>query len=334
MKEQKVKVEKPAKVSTPKAPKAPKKAVAPSSSIGGPQNKRFKMSLTARQAWTGRLFALPFYIGFAVFFFWQVAQSLWFSFCEVTVDVTGIHAPFVGLDQYEHIFLVDADFSQTLVKSLTQLAWKVPVIIVASLFIAVILKSKFVGRTFVRGVCFLPVVLATGIVMDIVNTDTISRNVMSGNMVSSGSMVDTNALGDLLVNMGLGDEITKFINMIYSNLFGVLWESGVQMIIFLAALQSIPPSLYEASAIEGATGWEDFWKITIPMIGPMIMLNIFYTIVESSISTNNAVMEQVMAEYYRVNLDLSAAMSWVYFAIIAVVLGIVAFLFRKVNVKS
>ena len=147
-------------------------------------------------------------------------------------------------------------------------------------------------------------------------------------------MVDTNALGDLLVNMGLGDEITKFINMIYANLFGVLWESGVQMIIFLAALQSIPPSLYEASAIEGATGWEDFWKITIPMIGPMIMLNIFYTIVESSISTNNAVMEQVMAEYNRVNLDLSAAMSWVYFAIIAVVLGIVAFLFRKVNVKS
>ena len=209
-----------------------------------------------------------------------------------------------------------------------------PVIIVASLFIAVILKSKFVGRTFVRGVCFLPVVLATGIVMDIVNTDTVSKNVMSGNMVSSGAMVDTNALGDLLVNLGLGDEITKFINMIYANLFGVLWESGVQMIIFLAALQSISPSLYEASAIEGATAWEDFWKITIPMIGPMIMLNIFYTIIENSISTSNPVMQKVVVEYNNVNLDLSAAMGWVYFAVVAVVLGIVAFCFRKVNVKS
>ena len=221
-----------------------------------------------------------------------------------------------------------------LASSLTTLAWKVPVIIVASLFIAIILKSKFHGRTFVRGVCFLPVVLAGGVVMEIVQGDTVSASVMSGDMVSSGAMVDTNALQDLLVNMGLGSEITKFINTIYANLFGVLWESGVQMIIFLAALQSISPSLYEASSIEGATGWENFWKITIPMISPMIMLNIFYTIIENSISTSNPIMQKVMVEYNNVQLDLSAAMGWVYFAVIAVVLGIVAFCFRKVNVKS
>lgn len=297
--------------------------------------KRFKLSLTARQAWTGRLFSMPFYIGFFVFFIGQVAQSIWFCFCDVDIlPDTGLTWKWVGLEQFEHIFLEDATYSTKLIASLTELAWKVPVIVVASLFIAVILKSKFVGRTFVRGVCFLPVVLATGIVMDIVNTDTVSKSVMNGNMVSSGSMVSTDALGDLLVNMGLGSEITDFINMIYSNLFGVLWESGVQMIIFLAALQSISPSLYEASAIEGATAWEDFWKITIPMISPMIMLNIFYTIVESSISTNNAVMDKVITEYNAVNLDLSAAMGWVYFAVIAVVLGIIALLFRKVNVKS
>ena len=298
-------------------------------------NKRFKMSLTTRQAWTGRLFAMPFYVGFLVFFIYQVIQSIVFCFCDVKIDpATGLTAEYIGFEHFHHIFRVDATYSTKLVTSLTTLAWKVPVIIVASLFIAVILKSKFVGRTFVRGVCFLPVVLATGIVMDIVNTDTVSKNVMSGNMVSSGAMVDTNALGDLLVNLGLGDEITKFINMIYANLFGVLWESGVQMIIFLAALQSISPSLYEASAIEGATAWEDFWKITIPMIGPMIMLNIFYTVVENSISTNNAVMQKVITEYNNVRLDLSAAMAWVYFAVIAVVLAIIALLFRKVNVKS
>ncbi len=299
------------------------------------KNKRFKMSLTTRQAWTGRLFTLPFYIGFLVFFVGQLAQSIYFCFCDVTIDpFTGLNTQWVGFEQFHYIFKVDATYSTELGASLITLAWKVPVIIVASLFIAVILKSKFVGRTFVRGVCFLPVVLATGVVMDIVNTDTISKSVMSGNMVSSGAMVDTNALKDLLVNMGLGEEITKFVNLIYANLFGVLWESGVQMIIFLAALQSISPSLYEASAIEGATAWEDFWKITIPMIGPMIMLNIFYTIIENSMSTNNAVMDKVVVEYNAVNLDLSAAMGWVYFAVIAVVLGIVAFCFRKVNVKS
>ncbi len=294
----------------------------------------FNLSLTQRQAMTGRLFCSPFYVGFAVFFAYQLFQSIRFCFSKATMEMGSINLESVGWDNFEHIFFVDSNYTTKLVSSLTTLLWQVPVIIVASLFIAVILKSKFRGRTFVRGVCFLPVVLAGGIVMDIVKGDTVSAGVMSGNMVSSGSMVDTNALQDLLVNMGLGSEITKFINTIYSNLFGVLWSSGVQMIIFLAALQSISPSLYEASSIEGATGWENFWKITIPMISPMIMLNIFYTIVENSISTGNAVMAKVITEYNNVKLGWSAAMGWTYFAVIAVVLAIVAFCFRKVNVKS
>lgn len=317
------KVAKPVKA--PKVPKAAPKA---------PGKKLFKMSLTQRQAMTGRMFVLPFYIGFIVFFASQLIQSISFCFNDVDVVMGELKTASVGWDNFYHIFQVDSNYVTKLVSSLGVLAWKVPVIIVASLFIAIILKSKFRGRTFVRGVCFLPVVLAGGIVMDIVNGDTVSASVMSGDVVSSGSMVDTNALQDLLVNLGLGSEITKFINTIYANLFGVLWESGVQMIIFLAALQSISPSLYEASSIEGATGWENFWKITIPMISPMIMLNIFYTIVENSISTSNSIMAKVMTEYENVNLDLSAAMGWVYFAVIAVVLAIVAFCFRKVNVKS
>lgn len=299
------------------------------------KNKKPRLSLTQRQAMTGRLFVLPFYIGFLFFFIGQLVQSITFCFNDVTFDpVNGVNTAWVGLENFNYIFKVDSNYTTKLVSSLAQLAWQVPVIVVASLFIAIILKSKFIGRTFVRAVCFLPVVLAGGIVMSIVKGDTVSASVMSGNMVSSGSVVDTDALQDLLVNMGLGEEITNFINTIYENLFGVLWSSGVQIIIFLAALQSIPTSLYEASAIEGATAWEDFWKITIPMIGPMIMLNIFYTIIDSALSTSNSVMGKVLTEYNRLNLDLSAAMGWTYFAIIAVVLIIVALAFRKVNVKS
>lgn len=294
-----------------------------------------KMSLTTRQAWTGFFFVVPFVIGFCVFFAPQLIQSISFCFTDVSIEPgQGLLTDGFHFENFKHIFTVDSTYTVKLGKSLTELLWKVPVIVVASLFIALILKSKFIGRTFVRGVCFLPVVLAGGIIMEIVSTDTVSSSVMSGNMVSQGSMVDTNALGDLLVNLGLGDEITNFINMIYKNLFGVLWQSGVQMIIFLAALQSISPSLYEASAIEGATAWEDFWKITIPMIGPMIMLNIFYTIIEASLTTSNPIMQKVVTEYNAVNLDWSAAMGWTYFAVIAVVLALVALVFRNVNVKS
>ncbi len=297
--------------------------------------KKRKMSLTARQSWTGFAFVSPFIIGFCVLLAPQFIQSLMFCFTDVSIDPSvGLQMGEFHFNNFKHVFQEDPTYSTQLVSSLTTLAWKVPVIVVASLFIALILKSKFIGRTFMRGVCFLPVVLATGIVMKIVSTDTVSSSVMSGNMVSSGAMVDTNALEDLLVNMGLGSEITDFINMIYSNLFGVLWDSGVQMIIFLAGLQSISPSLYEASSIEGATAWEDFWKITIPMIGPMIMLNIFYTVIERSLATGNPIMVKVLTEYNNVNLDWSATMGWVYFAVIAVVLALVAIVFRKVNVKS
>ena len=94
------------------------------------KKQKFKLSLTARQAWTGRLFAMPFYIGFLVFFVGQVIQSIWFAFCEVTVDTAGMHDVFVGFKQFHYIFKVDANFSTKLVSSLTTLAWKVPVIIV------------------------------------------------------------------------------------------------------------------------------------------------------------------------------------------------------------
>lgn len=293
-----------------------------------------RLSLTQRQAWAGRGFVLPFYFGFIFFFLTPLIQSILFCFSDVKVEIGSIVRDAIGWENFHYIFQEDPTFSTSLGSTVVQLLWQVPVIIVASLFIALILKSEFHGRTIVRSIFFLPVVLAGGIIMSIVEQDALSSQVMSGSMVSAGSMVDTNALGDFLVNLGLGEEITKIVNLIYSNMFNLLWKSGVQMIIFLAGVQSIPASLYEASSIEGATAWENFWKITIPMLGPMIMLNIFYTIIETMIDTQNPVMEKVLAEYARVNLGLASAMAWVYFLVIAVILGVIAFLFRKVNVKS
>ncbi len=293
-----------------------------------------RLSLTQRQSWVGRCFVLPFYLGFLFFYLGPIFQSVRFAFSDVEILNGALAVHFNSFKNFDTIFNVDPNYKTQLIATVTKLLWQVPVIIIASLFIALILKSKFHGRTVVRGVFFLPVVLAGGIVMSIIQNDTVSMQVMNGSMVSSGTMVDSNGLKDLLVNMGLGSEITGFINTIYSNLFNLLWKAGVQMIIFLSGLQSIPGSLYEASSIEGATAWEDFWKITIPMIGPIIMLNIFYTIIESFMDSSNAVMQKVVAEFGNVNLGLASAMAWVYFLIAAAILGIVAFAFRRVNVKS
>ncbi len=296
--------------------------------------RKFRLSLTQRQSWAGRCFVLPFYFGFLFFYLGPIAQSIQFAFSDVEILNGALGITANNFANFDTIFNVDPNYKTSLISTVTKLLWQVPVIIIASLFIALILKSKFHGRTVVRGIFFLPVVLAGGIVMSIVQSDTVSMQVMNGSMVSSGAMVDSNGLKDLLVNMGLGSEITGFINTIYSNLFNLLWKSGVQMIIFLSGLQSIPTSLYEASSIEGATAWEDFWKITIPMIGPIIMLNIFFTIIESFMDSGNTVMQKVVTEFGNVNLGLASAMAWVYFLIAAAILGIIAFLFRHVNVKS
>lgn len=297
--------------------------------------KRRRLSLTQRQAWAGRCFVLPFYFGFLFFYLTPIVQSLTFVFSKVTdIDTGKINTHYVALENFNTIFNVDPDFTTTLTKTITDLLWQVPVIIIASLFIALILKSKFFGRTVVRGIFFLPVVLAGGIVMSILENDSMTMHIMNGSMVSSGSMVDTNSLKDLLVNMGLGSEITDFVNKIYSNLFDLLWRSGVQMIIFLSGLQSISPSLYEASAIEGATAWEDFWKITIPMISPIIMLNIFYTVIDTFMDSGSGIMRKILAEFSNLNMGLASAMAWVYFVIVLAILGVVAFLFRRSNVKS
>ena len=184
--------------------------------------RKFRLSLTQRQSWAGRCFVLPFYLGFLFFYLGPISQSIRFAFSDVEILNGALAIDFNSFDNFNTMFNVDSTYKTQLISTVTNLLWQVPVIIVASLFIALILKSKFHGRTLVRGVFFLPVVLAGGIVMSIVQSDTVSMQVMNGSMVSSGTMVDSNGLKDLLVNMGLGSEITGFINTIYSNLFNLL----------------------------------------------------------------------------------------------------------------
>ncbi len=296
--------------------------------------KSKKMTLAQKSAWTGRLFVLPLYIGLIFFVVTPFVQSLLFSFADVKMDSSGYATNFIGLENFRVIFKADPNFTRLLVESITNLLWQVPVIIIASLFIAVILKSKFVGRTFVRSVFFLPVILASGFLLSIVNFDEAARNVMEGNLVSSGAVVETSALNDFLVNLGLGSKIVTLFSRIYNNIFTVLWKSGIQIVIFLAALQSISPTLYEASAVEGATAWEDFWKITIPMIKPMILINIFFTVIESFVDSNNQIMVKIMTSLQGLRLGLASSMAWTYFLIVAVILAIVSIIFSRFDDKN
>ena len=289
--------------------------------------KKPKLTIEGRKAMSGRLFILPFTIGFLLFFLKPALESLTFVFNDVSLKVGGFTMQFVGLKNLKYIFLTDPDFNKNLVSSMTSLLYKVPVVIIASLFFAIVLNSKFHGRTFVRAVFFLPVILASGVVMEIINSDTFATSLISS---SEGMKTTVSAssygLTSLLVDMGLNEKVVEYFSYISSNLYDLMWRTGIQMIIFLAALQSISPSLYEASEVEGASAWENFWMITIPMISPMILINVVYTIIDTFTDSANVVMDQINSVFADQQYDRAAAMSWVYFLIIGLLLAIVLLL--------
>ena len=289
--------------------------------------KKPKLTIEGRKAMSGRLFILPFTIGFLLFFLKPALESLTFVFNDVSLKVGGFTMQFVGLKNLKYIFLTDPDFNKNLVSSMTALLSTVPVGIIASLFFAIVLNSKFHGRTFVRAVFFLPVIIASGVVMEIINSDTFATSLISS---SEGMKTTVSAssygLTSLLVDMGLNEKVVEYFSYISSNLYDLMWRTGIQMIIFLAALQSISPSLYEASEVEGASAWENFWMITIPMISPMILINVVYTIIDTFTDSANVVMDQINSVFADQQYDRAAAMSWVYFLIIGLLLAIVLLL--------
>ncbi len=297
---------------------------------------RKPMSLATRSAWTAQVFILPFYLGFWFFFLSPLIESFRMSLSMVSVDATvGYKLDNIGFKNYNTAFLEDTEFTTNLVKSFGEMAWKVPVIIVLSLFLALILNQKFHGRVLVRAIFFLPVIFASGVALQIVQSDTVAGSAIAGSVVSAGEIDQTTALRDLLVNAGFNSDIITYATRIANNLFNMVWRSGIQMIIFLAGLQSISPALYEASSIEGATSWENFWKITLPMLAPTILLNLVYTIVDSFTDVSNSIMNQISNLMRSAStLGTASAFAWIYFLFIGIILLLVILIFNAITKRT
>ena len=288
--------------------------------------------MESRNAWAGRSFMIPFYIGLILFFIFPLIQSVYYSLCDVKVGVGGYNCKFSGLANFKYIFTVDVNFNENLITSLMQLLYRVPVILISSLLLALIIKSDFKGRTFVRACFFLPVVLNSGVLSGQMMSDIVIDSILKGSQYLTQRSVSSNNLFEtLLSQMGMNSTFISYFNTIFANLFSCLWLSGVQTIIFLTGLQKISPALYEASSIEGASAWDNFWKITIPMLKPIMLFVVIFTIVETFTERTNKVMSQVLSGLDYLRISQSAAMAWVYSVIIFLIVGIVVIVFTVGN---
>lgn len=313
-----------AAVKAAKAVKAPKAAKAPKAPKE-PKVKGLKIPYERRKALYGYGFLAIWIIGTLYFFIRPLITSFWYSLNKTTVTIGQMSTEFIGIQNYIDTFTKDTDYTEALLTVLKDTLWKTPIIIIFSIFIAVILNQKFRGRTFARAVFFLPVIIATGPVISIINGD-MDTSGYSGGADQFSTMFETDMAGALLRFLGvynISDSVTELISLVTSDIFNLVWNSGIQIIIFLAALQNIPFSAKEAAQIEGATSWEFFWKITLPYISPMIVANLIYTIIDSFIDTTNGVMELVLQQASDWNHGYSAAMAWAYFLIVILALCIV-----------
>lgn len=280
----------------------------------------------------GRLFVLPWEIGLVLFFFIPILTSIQYAFCKVELTVEGFKTTWVGLQWFKYYLFEDANYVKDLTTSLTNFAVQIPIILALSLILAIILNQKFVGRVVARAIFFLPVIIATGVVIQHMTAEwmTISLVASSGAESNYSSMIDFDAI---LGNLGLPEEINKLISGYIGDIFNLLWSCGIQIVLFIAGLQTIPDQLYEVSRVEGASKWEEFWYITIPMLGPTILLVMVYTMIDL-FTQSQGVMKSAFSYMSQAVYDRSSAMMWMYFVVIGVIMAIVLALYNKLCLEK
>ena len=271
------------------------------------------MTLVQKENAKGYIFILPFIIGFIFFFAYPFIQSVFWSFGEVTFK-DGVAVNLTGLKNYIYALRSDASYYKLLYTAVVEMVVKLPLILIFSFIMANFLKPQFAGRNVIRLIFFLPVILSSGIVTSMEDYSL---------MQDLSGIVTVSSLEQFLVDMNFPGFLAGYISSAVEQVGTIVNSSGIQILIFLAALQGISPSIYEAASIEGATSWECFWKITFPMVLPQIIVCMVYTLVNCFINANNKVMEHIYnTAFVKFNFGVSSSMAVIYSLIIIVMLAI------------
>lgn len=275
-----------------------------------PKKKSF-MTMRRRNNLEALMFLSPWIIGTCVFFFNAIFSSIRLSFSEI-VQLRGFVMEWRGWVNYQNIFMYDINFMPTFIEVVLDTVVNTPLVLVFSLIIAMLINQPLPGKGFFRTCFFIPVLLGSGYVMEqLLQID------------ATGSVGAGIVLPQVLQEM-LGSTIVTVVQPFLDRITLILWNSGVPIILFLAGLQGISSSLYEAAKCDGATQWEMFWKITLPMISPIILLNFIYTLVMYFTSVDNALVKYILDSVFsRIEFAKGAAMGWVYFLFVFVLCGLV-----------
>ena len=294
------------------------------------KNKKKLVGLEKRKARAGYMFIAPFIIGFLLFMINPLYKSLVMSFCEVELGAGTFVQHFSGLENLKYCFTVDPEFTRLLVEEITRMMIYSIAIIVFSFFVSLILNQKFKGRALVRAIFFLPVILSSGVILGLETDNQLMATLAAQVEETTQNISITGALENILRTTGVGVRAFEKVFEIIDNIYDVAIASGIQIIIFLSGLQTIPSSMYEAASIEGCTKWEGLWKITFPMISSMFLVNWVYTVIDFCMRSDNEVIKKIQVVMIdQMKYGRASAMSWIYFLVIMAFVGITTLLISK-----
>ncbi len=295
--------------------------------------KKKRLTLLQKRAITGFLFISPWFLGFLIYYARSLLLTVNFALSKVSLAESGGYSlSFVGLDNFKYALFEHGTFNKIFANSIVDILIDVPCIIFFSLFMSMLINGKFKGRYIIRAILFLPIIFGAGAISDSLDlaTQAIQGGVssMAADTASGSTGINIEYFFDLLIQFGLPIGLLDYIIGMVAKIFEIVRASGVQIIIFLAALQAVPGALYEVSKIEGATAYETFWKVTFPMVSPLILTNVVYTIVDSFVTSEVVDMAYTTA-FTNFNYGLSSAMSILSCLVVCIILIIVGKLISK-----
>lgn len=292
------------------------------------KKKRFR-GLETKRNLKGHTFVIHWLFGMIAFFLLPLINSIWYCFNEVVIEPGNIRTEFVGLKLLKYYLFEDPDYLNNLRDAVGMMFYSLPFILSISLILAVLLNQDFKGKTIFRALSFLPVILANTAILNQLNGPYIKMPLFTTGEDGTG-IIDYKSI---ITSLNVPSQITPILIFLISNTISLIWNCGVPTILFLAGLQSISPSLYEVSKIEGANKWEEFWFITIPSLRNIILLVIIYTMIELFVDIKNTVVANAYEEMLIQRFGESSAMLWMYFAVVLVIISLILTLYQRFCIK-
>ena len=289
-----------------------------------------KKGLESLRARHGYLFVAHWMLGLLLFFIIPTISSIIYAFSNISIFETGFELKYVAFANFKEALFENPDYLTNIRDSLGSMFYSLPMVVALSLILAVLLNQKFPGRTFFRIVFFLPVIISTSVIVRLLTDPSVNASVFS---ISNDSQSFMN-YDEILSELALPQQITAVMTFLLTNAVNLTWNCGVQTILFLAGLQSIPGSLYEVSKIEGANKWEEFWKITVPMLRHVLSLVIIYTMISLFTAATNPIMTNAIKLMSGMDYGVASSMLWFYFIIVLIVIGIALTIYNHYCIKK